>query len=194
MLALPVPQAERHVITLEPSSLQKEMVVALADRADKVRGHQVDSSQDNMLVITNDGRKLALDQRLLNEALPDDENSKLNHCADNIHIIWQESQADKGTQLVFSDLSTPTPTAKGFNVYDDLKQKLILRGIPENEIAYIHDAKTEQAKEALFTKVRAGDVRILIGSTQKMGAGTNVQTKLIALHHLDCPWVRLEVA
>lgn len=186
MLKLPTPAVERHIVTLEPSILQKEMVAALAERAEKVRNRQVDSNIDNMLVITNDGRKLALDQRLLNDMLPDDENSKTNRCADNIYTIWQDSQNIKGTQLVFSDLSTPT--SKAFNVYDDLKEKLMLRGIPENEIAYIHNAKTEQAKKALFAQVRAGQVRILIGSTQKMGAGTNVQKRLIALHHLDCPW------
>ena len=187
MLNLPVPKAEYITVTTEPSEHQQEMVANLAERADQVRNRTVDPSVDNLLKITSDGRKLALDQRLQNELLPDDADSKVNACVENICSVWKESMDTKGTQLVFCDLSTPHYDGT-FNVYDDMKNKLIEKGIPPEEIAYIHDANTELQKAELFAKVRKGQVRVLLGSTQKMGAGTNVQTKLIALHHLDCPW------
>ena len=187
MLNLPVPKAEYITVTTEPSDHQQEMVANLAERADQVRNRTVDPSVDNLLKITSDGRKLALDQRLQNELLPDDADSKVNACVENICSVWKDSMDTKGTQLVFCDLSTPHYDGT-FNVYDDMKNKLIEKGIPPEEIAYIHDANTELQKAELFAKVRKGQVRVLLGSTQKMGAGTNVQTKLIALHHLDCPW------
>jgi N12 class adenine-specific DNA methylase len=187
MLNLPVPEAAYHNIRLEPSAHQKEMVAGLADRAERVRNGMVDASVDNMLVITNDGRKLALDQRLLNPALPDDPNSKVNACLENVHRIWQETQDRCGTQLVFCDLSTPKGDGS-FNVYDDLRKKLMERGVPAEEIVFIHDANTEVKKAELFARVRAGQVRILLGSTAKMGSGTNVQRLLCAEHHLDIPW------
>ncbi len=187
MLNLPVPEAEYHNQVIKPSEHQKEMVSSFADRAEKVRNGQVEPSEDNMLKITNDGRKLALDQRLNNPMLPDDEQSKVNACLDNIYRIWEESSEQRSAQLVFCDLSTPHNDGN-FNVYDDLRQKLIERGVPEEEIAFIHEANTETRKAELFTNVRAGKVRILLGSTAKMGAGTNVQKRLIALHHLDIPW------
>ena len=187
MLNLPVPKANYHNIVLKPSEQQKEMVKSLSERAEKVRNKMVDSSVDNMLCITNDGRKLALDQRLLNDMLPDSETGKVAACADNVYEIWKRTEADRCTQLVFCDLSTPKGDGS-FNVYDDLKAKLIAKGIPEEEIAYIHTANTEKQKKDMFGKVRSGQIRVLIGSTQKMGAGTNVQKKLIAEHHLDCPW------
>jgi len=187
MLKLPVPEAEYHNVVLKPSEQQKEIVASLSERAEKVRNKQVDSNEDNMLVITNDGRKLALDQRLINPLLPDSDTGKVAVCAENVYNIWERTVAQKSTQMVFVDLSTPHNDGQ-FNVYDDLKKELLDRGIPESEIAYIHNAKTEAAKKELFGKVRSGEVRVLIGSTQKMGAGTNVQRKLIALHHLDCPW------
>lgn len=187
MLNLPVPKAAYITVTTEPSDHQQEMVANLAERADQVRNRTVDPSVDNLLKITSDGRKLALDQRLQNELLPDDPDSKVNACVENICSVWKESMDTKGTQLVFCDLSTPHYDGT-FNVYDDMKNKLIEKGIPPEEIAYIHDANTELQKAELFAKVRKGQVRVLLGSTQKMGAGTNVQTKLIALHHLDCPW------
>ena len=162
-------------------------MASLSQRAEKVRNKQVDSNEDNMLVITNDGRKLALDQRLINPMLPDSDTGKVAVCAENVYNIWERTAAQKSTQMVFVDLSTPHNDGQ-FNVYDDLKKKLLDKGIPESEIAYIHDAKTEAAKKELFGKVRSGEVRVLIGSTQKMGAGTNAQRKLIALHHMDCPW------
>lgn len=201
MLNLPVPEVEYINVSLEPSEYQKDMVSALADRAEKVRKGEVEPHIDNMLRITNDGRKLALDQRLVNSILPDDENSKVNICAANIYSIWEKTKEQALTQLVFCDLSTPKNVNPGENaeneletppifqdVYTDLKGKLMAKGIPEYEIAFIHDAKTEVQKSALFSKVRAGQVRVLIGSTFKMGAGTNVQRKLVALHHLDIPW------
>lgn len=187
MLNLPVPEAHYHNIVLKPSETQKEMVAGLSERAERVRNKMVDSSVDNMLLITNDGRKLALDQRLMNDMLPDSETSKVGACADNVFDIWQRTADQKSTQMVFCDLSTPHGDGK-FNVYDDLRDKLIAKGIPAEEIAYIHTANSEAQKKELFGKVRSGQVRVLIGSTQKMGAGTNVQTKLVALHHLDCPW------
>ena len=187
MLNLPVPKANYHNIVLKPSEQQKEMVAALGERAEKVRNRKVNSTVDNMLLITNDGRKLALDQRLLNPLLPDSDTGKVNACADNIFAIWQRTSARRSTQMAFCDLSTPKGNGD-FNIYDDLRDKLIARGIPAEEIAYIHTANTEAQKKELFGKVRSGQVRVLIGSTQKMGAGTNVQKKLAALHHLDCPW------
>lgn len=187
MLKLPVPEAEYHNVVLKPSEQQKEIVASLSQRAEKVRSKLVDSNEDNMLVITNDGRKLALDQRLINPMLPDSDTGKVAVCAENVYNIWERTAAQKSTQMVFVDLSTPQNDGQ-FNVYDDLKKKLLDKGIPESEIAYIHNAKTEAAKKELFGKVRSGEVRVLIGSTQKMGAGTNAQRKLIALHHMDCPW------
>ena len=203
MLNLPVPKANYHNIVLKPSEQQKEMVAALGQRAEKVRNRMVDSTEDNMLLITNDGRKLALDQRLLNPLLPDSDTSKINACAGDVFDIWQRTADQRSAQMVFCDLSTPgknrpiemVPNEQGGyemaefqNVYDDLRNKLIAKGIPAEEIAYIHSANTETQKKELFGKVRSGQVRVLIGSTQKMGAGTNVQKKLVALHHLDCPW------
>ena len=187
MLDLPVPKAVYHNIALKPSEQQKQMVEGLSERAERVRNKMVNSSEDNMLCITNDGRKLALDQRLLNPLLPDSETGKVSACADNVYDIWKRTEADRSTQLVFCDLSTPKGDGS-FNVYDDLKAKLIAKGIPESEIAFVHSAETESKKKELFGKVRSGQIRVLIGSTQKMGAGTNVQKKLIAEHHLDCPW------
>ena len=203
MLNLPVPKANYHNIVLKPSEQQKEMVAALGQRAEKVRNRMVDSTEDNMLLITNDGRKLALDQRLLNPLLPDSDTSKINACVGDVFDIWQRTADQRSAQMVFCDLSTlgknrpieMVPNEQGGyemaefqNVYDDLRNKLIARGIPAEEIAYIHSANTETQKKELFGKVRSGQVRVLIGSTQKMGAGTNVQKKLVALHHLDCPW------
>ena len=187
MLKLPIPEAEYHNEVIKPSKFQTDMVASFSERAEKVRNGMVDATVDNMLKITNDGRKLALDQRLTDDLLPDDPESKVNLCLDNIHRIWESSSEQKSTQLVFCDLSTPHGDGK-FNVYDDLKEKLVRMGVPETEIAFIHDAKTEAQKAALFTNVRAGNVRILLGSTAKMGAGTNVQRRLIAEHHLDIPW------
>ena len=187
MLNLPVPEAEYHNVSVEPSEMQKEMVASLAERAEKVRGGGVDSSVDNMLKITNDGRKLALDQRMLNAMLPDFENSKINACVDNVYRIWEENKDKKSAQLVFCDLSTPKNDGT-FSVYNDIRKKLIERGVPESEIRFIHEAETDVKKKELFQKVRKGEVRVLMGSTQKMGAGTNVQDRLIALHDVDCPW------
>ncbi len=187
MLNLPVPKANYHNIVLKPSEQQKEMVAALGTRAERVRNKMVDSTVDNMLLITNDGRKLALDQRLLNPMLPDSDTGKVNACAENVFEIWQRTADQRSTQMVFCDLSTPKGNGD-FNVYDDLRDKLIAKGIPAEEIAYIHTANTEVQKKEMFGKVRSGQIRVLIGSTQKMGAGTNVQRKLVALHHLDCPW------
>ena len=187
MLNLPVPKANFHNIAVKPTEHQKQIVESLSERAEKVRNKMVDSSVDNMLLITNDGRKLALDQRLFNEMLPDDPNSKVAACVDNVYSIWERTTPQKSTQLIFCDLSTPHNDGK-FNVYDDIKKKLIARGVPESEIAFIHNADSEAKKKDLFGKVRAGQVRVLIGSTAKMGAGTNVQQKLIAIHHTDCPW------
>ena len=187
MLNLPVPHANYHNVVLKPSELQKDMVDSLAERAEKVRSGMVNSSQDNMLVITNDGRKLALDQRLMNEMLPESETGKVAACAQNVFEIWQRTTPQRSTQMIFCDLSTPHNDGH-FNVYDAIRDKLIAMGIPAEEMAYIHAANTEVKKKALFGKVRSGQIRVLLGSTQKMGAGTNVQKKLIALHHLDCPW------
>ena len=187
MLNLPVPEAKYHNIAVKPSEMQKEMVASLAERAEQVRGGGVDSSVDNMLKITNDGRKLALDQRMLNDMLPDFEGSKINACVDNIYRIWKENADKKSAQLVFCDLSTPKNDGT-FSVYNDIRKKLIERGIPESEVKFIHEADTDMKKKELFQKTRKGEVRVLLGSTQKMGAGTNVQNKLIALHDVDCPW------
>ena len=187
MLKLPVPEARYHNIALKPSEYQKEIVASLAERAEKVRNRMVDSNVDNMLLITNDGRKLALDQRLVNPMLPSDPNSKSAKCAENVFEIWQRTAGQRSTQMIFCDLSTPKDDGT-FSVYDDIHAKLLELGIPENEIAFIHNAKSEVQKKDLFGKVRSGQVRILLGSTQRMGAGTNCQQKLIALHHLECPW------
>ena len=207
-LNLPVPKANFETIVVKPSSIQEEMVEKLGERADDIKKGNVNPKDDNMLKITNEGRKLALDQRLINDMLPDFENSKVNACAENIYKIWKETDENKSTQLVFCDLSTPknsntidNPYEMEFingkwklkewkftDVYTDLKRKLIEKGIPENEIAFIHDANNEVKKQELFSKVRAGNIRVLMGSTAKMGAGTNCQNKIVALHHLDCPW------
>lgn len=207
-LNLPVPKANFETIVVKPSSIQEEMVEKLGERADDIKKGNVNPKDDNMLKITNEGRKLALDQRLINDMLPDFENSKVNACAENIYKIWKETRENKSTQLVFCDLSTPknsntidNPYEMEFingkwklkewkftDVYTDLKRKLIEKGIPENEIAFIHDANNEVKKQELFSKVRAGNIRVIMGSTAKMGAGTNCQNKIVALHHLDCPW------
>ena len=187
MLDLPVPEVEYHNIAVKPSQIQKDMVASLGERAEKIRDGNVDASVDNMLKVTNDGRKLALDQRMMNPMLPDDEGSKVNACVSEVYRIWEENSDKKLTQLLFCDLSTPKGE-KEFSVYTDIRKKLIERGIPESEIKFIHEADTETKKQELFKKVRRGEVRILMGSTQKMGAGTNVQNKIIASHDLDCPW------
>ena len=218
-LNLPTPTAVYHTEVTQPTALQQQMVQELSERAAKVHAGIVDASTDNMLKITSDGRKLGLDQRVINPDLPDDPNSKVNLCVNNIHRIWQDGQADKLTQLVFCDLSTPKGkaaqsgriAAKGtdspelhaleaaidaetepeeppFTIYDDIREKLVARGIPREQIAFIHEANTEVRKKELFAKVRSGQVRVLMGSTFKMGAGMNVQDRLVALHDLDCPW------
>ena len=187
MLKLPVPEAEYKNIAVKPSDIQSEMVKSLSERAEKVRNGGVDSSQDNMLLITNDGRKLALDQRMIDPLLPDFEGSKVNALVDNVYHIWNETTPNKSAQLIFCDLSTPK-SSNDFSVYNDIRDKLIKKGIPPDEVQFIHDANTETKKAELFKKVRSGEVRVLMGSTQKMGAGTNVQNKLIAMHDLDCPW------
>ena len=207
-LDLPTPQAEKHNIAVEPTQIQIDMVSDLGERAERIRAGLVPVWEDNMLAITNEGRKLALDQRLINSNLPDDENSKVNVCVKNIYDIWEKTKEKRSTQLVFCDLSTPKSLGADDNpyelefvngvwkckereftdVYTDMKRKLIEKGIPENEIAFIHEATTEVKKEELFDKVRTGEIRVLMGSTSKMGAGTNVQDKIIALHNLDCPW------
>ena len=219
-LHLPTPQVEYHNVVAQPTDIQKEMVKALSERASEVHRGSVDPSVDNMLKITSDGRKLGLDQRIINQMLPDEPGTKVNQCVDNIMQIWRDGEADKLTQLVFCDISTPqakpakkvakaldNPTLHAledavplpepepaFTVYEDIRQKLIAKGVPAEQIAFIHEANTEVRKKELFSKVRTGQVRVLLGSTQKMGAGTNVQDRLVALHDLDCPWVRLEVA
>ncbi|MFS5857941.1 DEAD/DEAH box helicase family protein [Streptococcus agalactiae] len=187
MLNLPVPKAHFEVIKTEPSDEQKEILKSLSERADKVRNKSVEPEEDNMLKITNDGKKLALDQRLINPLLPDDENSKVNVCVKNVFSIWDKTKEEKSTQLLFSDMSTPKGDGS-FNIYDDIRGKLVDLGIPKEEIAFIHEANTDKQKDELFAKVRKGEIRILMGSTQKMGAGTNVQNKLIAMHDLDVPW------
>ena len=191
MLSLPVPNAHFNNIAVKPSELQKEMVESLSERAEKVRSGAVDPTQDNMLKITNDGRKLALDQRMINPLLPDNENSKVNACIDEVYRIWDEGKEDRLTQLIFCDLSTPKPLDENglfTDVYNDIRNKLIAKGVPESEIVFIHNADSEAKKKDLFAKVRKGEVRVLLGSTQKMGAGTNVQDRLIAIHDIDCPW------
>ena len=187
MLKLPVPTVNYHNIKTKPSEIQTEMVASLAKRAEKVRARLVEPNIDNMLKITNDGRKLALDQRMIDPMLPDDPDSKVNACVDNVYRIWEEHADTKATQLVFCDLSTPKNDGT-FNVYDDMREKLIARGIPAGQIRFIHEATTDAQKKELFGKVRSGEVRVLLGSTPKMGAGTNVQDRLIAIHNLDCPW------
>ena len=215
MLKLPVPEAEYVTVQTEPSEIQKKMVEELAERAERIRAGRVDPSEDNLLKITSDGRKLALDQRLMNPLLPDDPGSKVNACVEKVYEIWEESTAVKGAQLIFSDLSTPKgkmgktgmkkegdkQAGREINggmaeqegileesIYEDIRKKLIFKGIPEEEIAFIHQANTDARKAELFAKVRAGKVRVLLGSTGKMGAGTNAQTRLVASHDLDCPW------
>ncbi len=187
MLQLPVPEAEYENVVLKPSKYQQDMVASLADRAEAVREHKVDVTVDNMLKITNDGRKLALDQRLINDILPDEENSKASVCVDRAFEIWEQTKEQKSAQIIFCDLSTPKGDGT-FSVYEDIRNKLTEKGVPLEEIAFIHEANTELRKAELFGKVRSGQVRFLLGSTQKMGAGTNVQDRLIALHHLDVPW------
>ena len=187
MLKLPVPKVNYRNIKTKPSEIQTEMVASLAKRAEKVRARLVEPNIDNMLKITNDGRKLALDQRMIDPMLPDDPDSKVNACVDNVYRIWEEHADTKATQLVFCDLSTPKNDGT-FNVYDDMREKLIARGIPAEQIRFIHEATTDAQKKELFGKVRSGEVRVLLGSTPKMGAGTNVQDRLIAIHNLDCPW------
>jgi hypothetical protein len=207
-LNLPVPKANFHNVAVKPSEIQKGIVEDLGKRAEKIRKREVNPKEDNMLRITNDGRKLALDQRLYNNMLGDFENSKVSICAENIYKVWNDNKDKLSTQLVFCDLSTPKSLGIDDNpyemeeingewklkdrpftdVYTDLKRKLITKGIPENEIAFIHEANTETRKKELFAKVKTGKVRVLMGSTNKMGAGTNVQQKLKAIHHLDCPW------
>ena len=184
-LNLPTPEVIYHNEVSQPTEIQKKLVQELSKRATKVHARMVDPSEDNMLAITNDGRKLGLDQRVVNPLLPDEPGTKVNKCVDNVFRIWQDGAGEKLTQLIFCDLSTP---GKGFNVYDDIKKKLSDRGVPESEIAFIHTADTEAKKKELFAKVRSGNVRVLIGSTAKMGAGTNVQDRLVALHDLDAPW------
>ena len=195
MLKLPVPEitgGKPTIVKLPPSELQRQMVAALGERAEAVRNRLVAPNEDNMLRITNDGRKLALDQRLMNPLLPDDPDSKANACVERVFTIWERTKAHRSTQMIFCDLSTPR--ADGFDVYNDIRDKLVARGIPKEEVQFIHDADTEAKKAELFGKVRSGAVRVLMGSTQKMGAGTNVQTRLCALHHLDCPWRPADIA
>ncbi|MBS5715307.1 MAG: hypothetical protein KHW75_11285 [[Eubacterium] rectale] len=187
MLKLPVPECDYENVVLKPSVFQQDIVKSLGDRAENIRKGGVDSSIDNMLKVTSDGRKCAIDQRLINPELPDNENSKVNACADRAYEIWKETAEDKSTQLIFCDASTPRSDG-GFDVYHAIKDKLIAKGVPDKEIAFIHDANTKKQKAELFSKVRSGQVRFLLGSTAKMGAGTNVQTRLIALHHIDVPW------
>ncbi len=187
MLKLPVPEADYENVVLKPSEYQKDIVASLAERAEAVRDRKMDATVDNMLKITNDGRKLALDQRLINDMLPDEENSKAATCVEKAFVIWEQTKEQKSAQFIFFDLSTPKGDGT-FNVYEDIRDKLMAKGVPENEIAFIHDANTETRKAELFAKVRSGQVRFLLGSTAKMGAGTNVQDRLIALHHLDVPW------
>ena len=188
MLNLPTPKVNFHVEINKPSELQKEMVESLAQRAELVRNKDVKPEVDNMLLITNDGRKLALDQRIINPLLPDFEGSKVNQCVKNVFDIWERTAENRSTQLVFCDLSTPKKGDNEFSIYTDIRDKLLAKGIPQDEVAFVHSAKNERQKKELFGKVRSGKIRVLIGSTSKMGAGTNVQDKLIALHDLDCPW------
>jgi hypothetical protein len=186
-LNLPTPEVEFINVVAEPTEHQKEMIKELSERAKLVRDRRVDSTEDNMLRITGDGRKIGLDQRLMNPLLPDEENTKVNMCVNNIFGIWEETSPDKLTQILFCDFSTPKSDGT-FNLYDDIREKLISKGVPKEEIAFIHDADSEEKKKELFAKARKGQVRVLLGSTAKMGSGTNIQDKLIALHDLDCPW------
>lgn len=203
MLNLPVPKAQFDIISVPASDEQEKMIQSLGERAEKIRNREVEPHEDNMLKITSDGRKLALDQRLMNPLLPEHEGSKVNACIEQVYKLWEESASIKGTQLLFCDLSTPTADSKNIkddvitnsedalvfhNIYEDIKRKLVRKGIPSNEIAFIHDAKTDTQRKELFAKTRQGSVRILLGSTSKMGAGTNVQDLIVALHDLDCPW------
>jgi ATP-dependent helicase YprA (DUF1998 family) len=192
-LDLPRPKANFHTVVVKPTELQKEMVRDLSERAKDVHDKKVDPTQDNMLKITTDGRKIGLDQRLINPMLPDDPSSKVNACMNNIYDIWERTSEKRLTQLCFCDFSTPNADGR-FNVYDDIKGKLIAKGVPADEIAFIHDASTEAQKKELFAKVRQGKVRVLFGSTFKMGSGTNVQDRLIALHDIDCPWRPADLA
>ena len=187
VLNLPVPKANFHTVVSEASEYQKEMVDGLAERAKAIRDKKVDPKDDNMLNVTNDGRKLALDQRLMNELLPDDENSKVNKCIQNVFDIWERTSEQRSAQMIFCDMSVPK-TDGSFSVYNDIRDKLVQKGIPQNEIAFIHDCKTDEEKQKMFMKVRSGEIRVLLGSTSKMGTGANAQKKLIALHHIDCPW------
>ena len=195
-LNLPEPECERHIVTAERSEVQEQLMEGLAERADRIHNKQVTPDQDNMLLITSDGTKIGLDPRLINPLLPDFEGSKVNLCVDNVADIYKKKSAEKLTQVIFCDYSTPKYSDKeGFSsVYEDIKKKLIEKGIPEKEIAFIHDCKNDRQKQQLYDKVKSGDVRVILGSTQKLGAGTNMQDRLYAMHHLDCPWVRLEVA
>ena len=190
-LNLPVPKVECRVFKAKPTDTQKEMMAALSERASRIHAGLVAPSEDNMLLITSDGRKLGLDQRVIDPSLPDEPGTKVNQCVENVLRFWREGDAEKLTQLIFLDISTPKGRGKGecgFTVYDDIRQKLIANGMPPEQVAFIHDADTEIKKRELFAKVRAGQVRVLIGSTSKLGAATNVQTRLLALHDLDCPW------
>lgn len=187
MLNLPVPEAHFHNVVVKPTEMQKEMISGLSERAKLIHNKAVAPEEDNMLKVTNDGRKIGLDQRLMNPLLPDDPNSKVNACINNVFDIYTKTSARHSTQLVFCDFSTPKNDGS-FNLYDDIRDKLVARGVPKEEIAFIHEADTEVKKKELFSKVRQGKVRVLLGSTAKCGAGTNIQDKLVALHHLDCPW------
>jgi hypothetical protein len=187
MLNLPTPKVEYKKILTKPTEEQKNILESFSERAEDVRNKGVDSTEDNMLKITNDGKKLALDQRLINPLLPDNPDSEVNVCVKNVFSIWDKTKENRSTQLLFSDMSTPKGDGE-FNIYDDIRDKLVAMGVPKKEIAFIHEANSDKQKDELFAKVRKGDVRILLGSTQKMGAGTNVQNKLIALHDLDVPW------
>jgi len=191
MLDLPTPDAHFHNVVAEPTEIQKSMVDSLAERAKKIHDKVVDARDDNMLCVTNDGRKIGLDQRLMNDLLPDEEGTKVNLCVENVFRIWEETAEKRSTQLIFCDFSTPKPDE--FNLYDDIRWKLEKLGVPKDEIAYIHDAKTETQRKELFAKVRKGSVRVLIGSTFKCGTGMNVQDKMVALHDLDAPWRPAEV-
>ncbi len=187
MLKLPVPEAEYINVVIKPSEEQKELVKSFAERAERIRKGGVDPSFDNMLAVTNDGKKCALDQRLINPMLPDAKESKINRCVQDVFALWLETMRQKFTQIIFCDASTPKNDGR-FNVYDDVREKLVNKGIPREEIVFIHEAATEAKKDELFSKMRSGKVRILLGSTAKLGTGTNIQDRLIALYHLDAPW------
>lgn len=187
MLQLPVPETVYEDVVLNPSEEQRDMVAALGERAEQVRNRLVAPKEDNMLKITSDGRKLAFDQRLMNDMLPDDPNSKVNACVERVFSIWEEGKAERTTQLLFCDLSTPKGGDGTFNVYDDIREKLVAKGVPREEVCFIHEADTEAKKIALFARMRSGEARMLIGFSTKCGAGMNIQDRLIALHHLDVP-------